>query len=411
VAREQATGTSAAQGGSIVAVTTMVMNVCTYGFTMLAAHLVGPRQYGAFVAALNLIIVIQVVALGLQAAAARRIATDPGQVGHVQPAIMRLSWQVSLGVGAVVLALTPVINALLRLESIAMALLVAVASVPLTLVGGMLGVLQGERRWNAVGWIYALGGIPRLTIGLALLAWQPTAMMALLGVTLGYLFPVLAGWWHLRGSRPEGRPTSVGRVGGLVTETAVNGAALLAFFALSSVDIIIARQVLAPHEAGLYAAGLIVVKAMLFLPQFVVVVAFPEMAKDTTQLRTLYVSIAALAGIGTLAALATWLLSGVALVFAGGQDYAEVQDRLWVFALLGTVLSMLQLLVYAALARRGQKSVVLVWLSFAALVVLSPMVDSVDSLVWLVLAVNSALLVLLLAAARWSVGRAARLSV
>ena len=401
-ANDRATGTNAAQG-SVVAVTTMVMNVCTYGFTMLAAHLVGPGQYGAFVAALNLLIVIQVVALGLQASAARRIAADPGQVRHVEAAIMRLSWQVSLGVGAVMLALTPVIDSLLRLDNLTMALLVAVASVPLTLVGGMLGVLQGERRWKGVGWVYVMGGVPRLLIGLSLLLVRPTAMMALLGVTIGLLFPLLAGWWHLRRGRDGLRASSAPRLDGLLGETTVNSVALMAFFALSTVDIVIARQVLPPHEAGLYAAGLIVVKAMLFLPQFVVVVAFPEMAKDTSQLRTLYISLGGVAALGAVAAAATKLLSGVALVFAGGQDYAEMQDRLWVFAVLGTVLAMLQLLVYGALARRGRRSVALVWGAFLALVALSPTVDSVDSLVRLVLAVNAALLVALLGAARWSV--------
>ena len=41
---------------------------------------------------------------------------------------------------------------------------------------------------------------------------------------------------------------------------------------------ILARSTLDAHDAGLYAGGLILAKAMLFLPQFVVVVAFPAMA-------------------------------------------------------------------------------------------------------------------------------------
>ena len=38
--------------GSAVAVATSVMNVATYGFTMVAARIIGPSQYGAFVACL-----------------------------------------------------------------------------------------------------------------------------------------------------------------------------------------------------------------------------------------------------------------------------------------------------------------------------------------------------------------------
>ena len=41
---------------------------------------------------------------------------------------------------------------------------------------------------------------------------------------------------------------------------------------------IVARNVLTDHDAGLYAGGLILTKAVLFLPQFVVVIAFPSMS-------------------------------------------------------------------------------------------------------------------------------------
>ena len=49
------------------------------------------------------------------------------------------------------------------------------------------------------------------------------------------------------------------------------------------------------------------------------------------------------------------------MVFVGGDEYAEIESQLWLFAVLGTVLAMLQLLVYSVLARQGQRSVYLVW--------------------------------------------------
>ena len=49
------------------------------------------------------------------------------------------------------------------------------------------------------------------------------------------------------------------------------------------------------------------------------------------------------------------------MIFVGGEEYAEIEPRLWLFAMLGTLLSMLQLLVYSVLARQGQRSVYSVW--------------------------------------------------
>ena len=68
--------------------------------------------------------------------------------------------------------------------------------------------------------------------------------------------------------------------GGVLREVVHNSHALLAFFALSNADVIIARSTLDEHQAGLYAGGLILTKAVLFLPQFVVVIAFPSMSKQ-----------------------------------------------------------------------------------------------------------------------------------
>ncbi|MDR7254568.1 O-antigen/teichoic acid export membrane protein [Nocardioides sp. BE266] len=384
--------------GSAVAVATSVMNVATYGFTMLAARLIGPSQYGAFVACLSLLIVVQVVALGLQATAARRIAVDQANVGAIEHAILALTTKVSLAVGLVLCLLIPAINALLNLDSLVTAAVVAVSAVPLTLAGGQAGILQGERRWGALAVFYLAGGIPRLVVGTAVILWRPDATSAILSVGIGYLFPLAVGWWALRHRRtPEGAtPEHSARA--MLLESAHNAQVLFAYFALSSVDIVLARQVLDEHDAGLYAAGLIMAKVMLFLPQFVVVIAFPDMATPDSRRRALVRSLVAVAVLGGIAVVAAEVLSGVAMVFVGGSDFGEVEPLLWVFALLGTVLAMLQLQVYAVLARQGRRSVLLVWAALVALVVLGSRIDTLDGLVAVVVGVDAALLVVLTAA-------------
>lgn len=390
--------------GSAVAVATSVMNVATYGFTMLAARIIGPSQYGAFVACLSLLVVVQVAALGIQATAARRIAVDRSHVAAIEHAILSMTAKVSLGLGLVMLLLVPAINALLNLDNLVTATLVALSTVPLTLAGGQAGILQGERRWGALALFYLASGIPRLVVGTGIILWRPDATSAVLGVGIGYLFPLLVGWWVLRDRRTPEQAMPEHSTRSLLAESTHNAQVLFAYFALSSVDIVIARQVLPEHEAGLYAAGLIMVKVMLFLPQFVVVVAFPDMATPASRQRALVRSLVAIGALGGLAVVAAELLSGVAMVFVGGAEFGEVESLLWVFALLGTVLAMLQLQVYAVLARQGRRSVVLVWAALVALVVLGLQTDSVVGLVTVVVLVDAALLVVLTGAS-WRLAR------
>ena len=166
-----------------------------------------------------------------------------------------------------------------------------------------------------------------------------------------------------RRARPAPRPAATRprwAPGGVLRETMHNSHALLAFFALSNADVIIARSTLDEHQAGLYAGGLILSKAVLFLPQFVVVVAFPSMRER-----------GAPTGACTCSASRVVLrdrrgrhrggrrraVAGSRWSFVGGSQYAELEGRLWAFAVLGTLLAMLQLLIYNIVARQRQRTV------------------------------------------------------
>lgn len=390
------------RSGSVVAIAMAIMNVATYGFQMIAARTLGPQPYGALAALMNTLLVFSVIQLGLQATAARRIAADPGQTDQIERIIVRVTGGAALALGGLLLVLSPVLNGVLRLESLPTAALVALAAIPLTVMGGQAGVLQGERRWGALAAVYIAAGVPRLIIGGLFIVASPTETSAMLAVALAAFAPVLVGSWALR--RPhhaprghQGLDDAIHAARKILAETAHNSQALFAFFALSSVDVIVARNVLDAHDAGLYAGGVILTKATLFLPQFVVVVAFPEMSSENSRRHALTRSLMLVAGLGVATTLGTWLLSDLALIFVGGEQFAEIGGRLWAFAVIGTLLSLLQLLVYFVLARRSRRSAVLPWIALVVLVVVGLRVDSLDSLILAVIVVDSALFILLLA--------------
>ncbi|MBS45760.1 MAG: polysaccharide biosynthesis protein [Nocardioides sp.] len=392
------TGGAVRTGGTI-AVAIVGMNVATYGFTILAARLLGPSQYGAFAAVMNLLMVVSVAQLALQATAARRVSSTPGDVTVIEERVRSMTRRLAVGLGLVLLVLSPVVNAVLRLDSLVTAALVAATAVPLTVMGGQAGVLQGERRWRPLALLYLAAGVPRLLLGGALLVWRPEEGVATLGVLIGALFPVAVGAWALR--RPRTHATDATGtdhgVRSLLRESFRNSHALLAFFAVTNVDIIVARGVLDDHDSGLYAGGLILTKAMLFLPQFVVVLAFPDMADARERRRALRLSLGAVAGLGAVGVLAAWVLSPVAMVFVGGPDYAEIEGRLWVFAVLGTALSMIQLLVYGLLAQEGRRrATVLLWAALAVIALGGQATDSVTGLLTLVTATDVVLFLALL---------------
>ena len=387
------------RSSGFLAVCIMVTNIATYGFQIIAARILGPGQYGGVASMMSLLLVVGVVQLGMQATASRRVTETPGQERVIEQTVLRATYRAAIVVGIVMLAASPLVSRVLRLDSIYPALLVAVCAVPLTIMGGQAGVLQGERRWLALAMVYLALGIPRVIVTTAAMWIRPTEGAAMAGVALAQFAPAIVGWWVLRRrADTDARP---GPVKPVVVEMLHGSFALLGFFALSNVDILIARNVLTDHVSGLYAGGLILTKAVLFLPQFVVIIAFPSMSAEASRRSALVKSLALVGGLGACAIAGSWLLSWLAMIFIGGPDYAEIEGLLWVFAILGMVLSVLQLLVYSVLARRSRLSAYLLWMAVAAALALGAMQTTVEGLVWAVLSVDAVLAAVLLAVTFW----------
>ena len=288
-------------------------------------------------------------------------------------------------------------------------MLLAATAVPLTVMGGQAGILQGERRWLPLAGIYLGVGLGRVVFGVAALMVSPGPDGAMVGVAAGAVVPVVVGWLALRRSsrfsdRGHGKSTqrshAKSATSGVLHEVSHNSHALLAFFALSNADVVIARLVLDDYQSGLYAGGLILAKAVLFLPQFVVVIAFPAMSAVGARRNMHLAALAMVLGIGCLATGGARLLSDLAIVFIGGAAYADLEPVVWAFAAIGTLLAMIQLMVYSIVARQHRTAVFVLWAGLVGLLSVAPIVDSVSDLLTGVVVVEVGVLAVLLIVSR-----------
>src|SRR5680860_1887284 len=84
------------------------------------------------------------------------------------------------------------------------------------------------------------------------------------------------------------------------------------------------------------------------------------------------------------------------LTKGGGNAYSDLQPVLWGFAAVGTLLAMIQLMIYSVVARQHQRMVFVVWAGLLAVVGFAPLVSSVTTLLVGVAVVDSCLLAILL---------------
>lgn len=385
-------------GGSGVTVAVAVMNVTAYAFTILAARWLGPSEFGAVGALMGLLLVLNVAGLGLQTTAARRVSTcAPDEVARIGRQVMTVTGVVSLALGALTLAAAPVVKDVLDLDSLGPAALLAATVALQTFFFGQAGVIQGERRWAPLGWLYAVNGGARFTVGVLTMAVRPDATGAMLGVAIGALAPVAVGSWAMRADQSLA-PAAWRDSRQMLGELGRNARALLAFLGVSNADIIVARATLSSYESGLYAGGLILAKAVLFLPQFLIVLGFPTMAAGgEARARNHRRALTILVALGVCAVAGAAALPWLALQFVGGAAYDEIEGQLWLFAALGLALSLVQFLVYDAVARQDHAALRSVWLAVALLAASVAFVSTVGSLLMWALAVDTGLVLVLLA--------------
>jgi O-antigen/teichoic acid export membrane protein len=345
------------------------MNAAAYLFSVVAARILIPAEFGEVTALLSILQMGVVASLGLQAAAARRIAVAPERQAATTGVVLRSTIITSVAVGAVAVALSPIMVWVLHLDSPWPALLCAATLVPLTAMGGFIGIAQGSEQWRVVTAVSLANGFGRLITGAVALIVHPSVASAMIGVAVGAWAPVLVG------ARAYGfHAARTGSRRPLLREALVGTHTLFAFYVLSNLDALIARNRLEPHQAGLYAAGLILAKAALMAPSFVGVLLYPRLATDDTA-ASLRLAVTSVAALGAVATAATALLPSVALILAGGAQYHEVARHLWLFTMAGSIWAIVQVLVLDALAQRRHSTALLTWVAVATLPLLVVMTD------------------------------------
>lgn len=355
-----------------------IAQVAAYAVSVVAARALGPDGFGILAALLGILLIGSVLAMGIQAVAARRLVQVDA---HDRDGAARSMLRDGLiGGGAVALAtaaISPLLIWLLRLDGWGSLLLAAATFIPITWAGAQYGVAQGRESYRRLATVYALVGLGRGIGGVVGALVTGTVLGTMAGLALGTALGAIAG--RLVVIPLAAAPRA--RLDGFFSESAHATHALLALFVLTNIDVLLARALLDAEQAGIYGVGAVIAKVAFWLPQFVGVVAFPRFADDRRGRATI-VSLAAVATIGLLVVAATAALPGLVVGFVGGSAYASLVPVAWLFAAIGATFALAQALLLTRLAIDDRKAVIAVWSAAVVLVALATLVlpQSVEGL-------------------------------
>ncbi|MGB7982440.1 MAG: oligosaccharide flippase family protein [Candidatus Nanopelagicales bacterium] len=351
------------QGTAIVGAGLLISQIIAMLQMLVVSRLLGPEEFGAFGAMAVILLLGSTAMAATQVVIARHVAS-----GHSARHVGALA---VLVVGLVTFALTamvaPFVSAALDLGDVTGLVLVGAAFVPFTITGAQLGLLQGSERHRRLGALYVVATAARVLGAMLGAAIGGSADTTVLGLAVGAGLGALIGQFLLGGQPAWGVQEEGTRE--FLMEVTHAAHALIALYALTNLDVLLARAVLPAFDAGLYAAGALVARAVFFLPQAVLVAAFPRMVAGARGAQRQ--AVIAVAVLGLLATAMVALLPTLIISIMAGSQYLAVGPELWVFALAGAGFGVVQVLLYARMARHDRRAALLLWAGVGGLVALA----------------------------------------
>ncbi|WP_278261209.1 polysaccharide biosynthesis protein [Nocardia sp. AG03] len=343
----------------------MTANVAGYLLQLLAGRWLGVAGYSEFASLLAVQLLCAVPALAMQNVVAREVVR-----GASLSAVRAMQWRCAALVAAVAVVLIPVVAGVLHVGVWAAAGALGAAPA-LVILSGEQGILQGGNRFRQLAVVLAMAGTARVAPALVALALGGGAAGALWAGAAGIIAAAALAARIARATTTSDETRSVGKtstpnrrpaIGVLPVLRAVQVQAAL--MALSSADLIVVRIVLDDVDASRYSLGTIATKIAFWLPQAVGVVLYPRMAQPAHSARAIRDALSVLSVIGVVAVLGAAVAAPLAPLFAG-QDYAPIQGLLWMFALHGAILAVLQGALLSAIAVERTALAAVTWVGLA----------------------------------------------
>ena len=330
----------------------VVAGVFGYAFHFVVGRLLGPAAYSVVASAVAAVYLLTLPSLVIQLIGVRftSVAVAHGDDRALRPLLALLSL-ISLGLGLLValvfgFGLGPLAG-FLHIADLRIVGVLAISTLTGMLVSTNRGILQGLQRFGILSVNLVIDGVAKLAVAAALIIAGLGPVGAVIGLVAGPIVAYLQSLGTLR-RLPRGTPGRPIEIGQLARYAAPAAIAVVGVTYLFNIDVVLARHYLSARDAGIYAAGAVLARAVYFLGLTVAAVMFPEVAtrhaRDQGHFRVVDLSLLFLAAVG-IAMIAAYLLVPALVLLPYGNQFDAVRPYLGPFAVALTLLAIANLLV------------------------------------------------------------------
>lgn len=346
-----------ALGGFGFFIATGAVSASNFVFHVVVSRLLGPSNYGALGALLNVLLLLSVPLGAIQAAVTRGESAKQHSEGHGigLRSVMLRSVLAGIAGTTILVVLAPLISSYLHLSSPWPVVVLAAWVLPAIVGAVAQGVLMGRLRFGPVSVAMLIGGVVgRLVFGVIFIELGFGFLGAVAASVLSQFvqsaivcFPLWSEFIHSKRVA-----TGVGLRSGVLSILALGG-----YWVLASEDTVLARHFLPAHNAGLYAAASTAGRIALFLPGAIAMIAFPSFSREKGRGQlardTLRWSLGMVGLLGLLTAAILALVPSLVVNILFGSGYLGAVGTVRVLGFEAAGLGFAGLLIYFHLARES----------------------------------------------------------
>ncbi len=346
-------------GGVAFFIATGATGLANFLFNVVISRLLGPGQYGAVGALLNLILILSVLLSGMQVVVTTAVAgveSSEGELGVSH--LVKHFLGIGLALSILMSAISPLIRNYLHLQSIEPVLILVGWCIPSVLIALFQGVLIGEHRFGWVAFATLVSTIVgRLLLGVMFVELGFGLNGAIAATTVAQFLSLLVFVVPLRSQLLHASAAGARRISLGVRELGISTLALAGFWVLASMDTVLARHFLSTTASGQYAAASVAGRIALFATGAIATLALPRLSlgagRSAEARSTLRWALAVTFGLGLAVALVLSIVPGFIIGVLFGASYTASIPALKVLSFEALALGLLSLLVYYHIARKS----------------------------------------------------------
>jgi O-antigen/teichoic acid export membrane protein len=355
-----------ARGAALLFVGSFFVNVASYVFNLVIGRMLGPVQYGEYLALITIVYLLSIPFNTAQTIVIKYVSQlkAKNEIGNIKGLLVMLTKYVSIltilvAIGIILAA--PLLLSSLKIDNFYLIILTALTFASFNPPAILVSAFNGLEKYVHTSVLSGGAIILRIILAIVFIQLGLSVAGVFLAIIMGSLVFYIASWDVLNNllvEQKEKRSFIAKSIGffrrllsptdkslsslkqDIVKFTLPTTLAVIGIAALTQVDIVLVKAFFSPYEAGIYSSLAIIGKAIPFFTIPLLTALFPQLVAKVTKgenfLKPFYAVLAIISGASFALSIGYFLFPETVIIIFFGEKYLSAVPYVGLFGLFQT---------------------------------------------------------------------------